>query len=191
MQGPLGLESSALQRYPQAMQTNAPNIVNIADVTEITQTDGGRWESRDKPLTPALAPRIGHLGVTLTRIPPGKTGCPFHTHQIEDEVFFVLEGKGVFRYGATLREVGPGDCISAPAGTGIAHQLANPFTADFVYLAIGMNDPHEVCTYPDSGKVLIRALHKVGFLQPADYLAGEPANPKIFELAAVLAHRSA
>jgi uncharacterized cupin superfamily protein len=117
-----------------------------------------------------------------TRIRPGKSGCPFHTHELEDEVFFVLSGRGMLRYGEDIREIGVGDCISCPAGTGIAHQLANVFDEDLVFLAIGMNDPNEVCTYPDSGKVLVRALKQVGVLTPTEYEAGEPSPPKIFEL---------
>jgi uncharacterized cupin superfamily protein len=165
------------------MADHLPNVVNIADVPEVIESDGGYWASAYKPLTPVLAPRLGRLGVNLTRVPPGKTGCPFHTHQIEDEVFFVLQGKGVLRYGESVNEVKAGDCIACPAGTGIGHQLANPFEEDLVSLAIGMNDKNEVCTYPDSGKVMVRSLHKTGFLAEADDLAGEPDVPKIFALA--------
>jgi uncharacterized cupin superfamily protein len=165
------------------MDPEKPTVVNVADVAEVVESDGGYWQSAYKPLTPALEPRMGRLGVNLTRVPPGKTGCPFHAHAIEDEVFFVLSGRGVFRHGETLREVKAGDCISCSAGTGVAHQLANPFDEDFVFLAIGMNDPNEVASYPDSGKVLVRALHKVGFLTVADYLDGEPAVPRIFGMA--------
>jgi uncharacterized cupin superfamily protein len=63
-----------------------------------------------------------------------------------------------------------------------AHQIANPFDEDLVYLGIGPNDPHEVCVYPDTGKVLVRSLHRIGFLEDAAYLEREPDPPKIFEL---------
>jgi uncharacterized cupin superfamily protein len=100
----------------------------------------------------------------------------------EDEVFFVLSGRGVLRYGDELRELRAGDCISCPAGTGVAHQIANPFDEDLVYLVMGPHDPHEVCVYPDSGKVMVRGLRRVGYLESAEYLAGEPEMPKIFDL---------
>jgi uncharacterized cupin superfamily protein len=161
----------------------APHVVNVTTVHEIEQFDGEHWGSAYKPLTPALDAERGRLGVNLTRVPPGRTACPFHTHAREDEVFYVLSGRGVFRHGERLQEIGPGDCISCPAGTGIAHQLANPFDEDLVYLGIGLNDPHEVCTYPDSGKVMVRALKTVGRLQAAEYMDGEPAVPRILELA--------
>jgi len=160
-----------------------PRIVNVDSVKEIELTEGEYWSSAWKPLTPALDVYPGRIGANLTRVPPGKTGCPFHTHAREDEVFFVLSGRGVLRYGDSVQEIRAGDCISCPAGTGIAHQLANPFDEDLVYFAVGVNDPHEVCTYPDSGKVLIRSLKTVGRLAEAPYMDGEPSRPKILDLA--------
>jgi len=158
------------------------NIVNIEEVEETSWHQGARWGSFDRKLTPALLPRIGHLGVVATRIKPGTSGCPVHTHQIEDEAFFILSGHGVFRYGDEVQEVRPGDCISCPAGSGVAHQLANHSDEDLVYLCIGMNDPNEVCTYPDNGKIWIRSLNQTGVLEERDYMADEPDPPRIFDL---------
>lgn len=157
-------------------------VVNIAEIEEITSDYGTYWGSCDKPLTPGLQPRMGRLGVNATRVKPGHSGCPFHTHHLEDEVFFVLSGRGALRYGDEIREIKPGDCISCPAGSGTAHQIANIFDEDLVYLAIGMNEPNEVCTYPDSGKVSVRALGKLGILTEAAYFNGEPETPKIFKI---------
>jgi uncharacterized cupin superfamily protein len=159
------------------------NVVNVSEIAEIASETGEYWCSFDKPLTPALLPRRGRLGVVQTRVPPGKTACPFHTHLIADEVFYVLAGRGVFRYGDEVQEIKPGDCVSCPSGSGVAHQLANPFDGDLIYLSIGINDPNEICTYPDSGKIMIDALDKVGYLKETDYWEGEPDVPRIFALA--------
>ena len=163
-----------------------PNVVNVDDVPWNEQLEGDHWGGACKPLTPALDALKGRLGVNLSRVPPGRSYCPFHTHAREDEVFFVMSGRGVLRLGDTLREVRAGDCISLPAGTGVAHQLANPFDEDLVYLGIGPNDPHEVCTYPDTGKVLVRALHQVGRLRETPYMDGEPDEPRVLQLARAL-----
>src|SRR5580698_6819945 len=157
-------------------------VVNIDDVVESEGFEGQYWGSAYKPLTPALDALPGRLGVNISRMPPGRTGCPFHTHALEDEVFFILSGRGVFRYGDSIREIRAGDCISCPAGTGTAHQLANPFDEDLVYLGIGRNDPNEVCIYPDSGKVSVRSLSTVGYLQASSYYDGEPERPRNFDL---------
>jgi uncharacterized cupin superfamily protein len=159
-----------------------PIVVNVVDVAEIDHCEGDHWGGTYKPLTPAFDALKGRLGANLTRVPPGRSVCPFHSHRRDDEIFYVLSGRGILRYGETLREIRPGDCISCPAGTGIAHQIANPFDEDLTYLAIGGNDPDEVAVYPDSGKVMVRALRQVGYLTVAPYMDGEPERPKILDL---------
>lgn len=127
------------------MDPIASHVVSVDEVEEVGQTAGDHWGGFDKVLTPSMRPRGGSLGVSRSRVPPGHTMSPFHSHQREDEVFFVLSGRGVLRYGDDIRALRPGDCVSCPAGTQVAHQLANPFDEDLIYLAIGVHDPHEVC----------------------------------------------
>lgn len=159
------------------------HVVNVDEVQEVLDFHGEHWGSAYKVLTPAMGSRLGRLGANISRVPKGRSACPFHAHQFEDEIFFVLSGRGLFRYGDEIREIRAGDCIACPAGTGTAHQLANPFDEDLVYLAVGRDDPNEVCVYPDNGKVMVRSLNKVGFLEPAEYMKGEPDEPRIFALA--------
>lgn len=166
-----------------AMTDLPPHVINVDEVPEIEHLSGEHWGGAYKPLTPSMKPKGGRLGVNQSRLPPGRATCPFHYHQLEDEAFFILSGRGVLRYGDDVRELRPGDCISCPAGTKTAHQIANPFDEDLVYLGIGVNDPNEVCVYPDTGKVMVRALQRVGFLENVDYMEGEAARPRIFDLA--------
>lgn len=158
--------------------------VTNRDDTEVQGSTGDDvWSSGSwRVLTPHMREAGGSLGVVEVTLPPGAIGCPFHWHLREDEVFYVLRGRGALRYGSTIREVGPGDCISCPAGTQVAHQIGNPFDEDLVYLAMGPYDPHEVAGYPDNGKILVRAVKQVGRLEPLDYMDGEPDPPLIFEL---------
>lgn len=163
---------------------DAPEIViNVDDADERSHFHGEHWGGHFRPLTPAMTALGGRLGVNWMRCPPGKAMVPFHTHAREDEVFFVLSGRGFLRRGETVRALRAGDCVSCPAGTGLAHQIANPYDEDLVYLAIGNHDPHEVCTYPDTGKVMVRALKTVGRLEGFPYMHGEPDPPKILGMA--------
>lgn len=166
------------------MADSPPQVVNVDAIAETAHQRGEHWGAAFKSLTPSMRPRGGNLGVNWMRLSPGRTTCPFHHHLREDEVFFVLSGRGVLRYGDELREIRAGDCISCPRKTGVAHQIANPFDEDLTYLAIGAFDPDEVCTYPDSGKVMIRGLRQLGRLEPQGYHDGEPDFPRIFELVA-------
>jgi uncharacterized cupin superfamily protein len=170
-------------------KTPPPLVVNQAEIAEIVQMDDAHWGCAFKPLTPALdalgeqEKRLrARLGMNLSRVPPGRSGCPLHAHAREDEVFYVLSGRGLFRYGDEVLEIGPGDCISCPAGTGIAHQFANPYDTDLIYLGVGVNDGHEVCTYPDSGKVMVRSLQRIGHFEGTDYMQGEGSRPKLLDM---------
>lgn len=158
------------------------SIANVHELPETERISGKHWGAAYKSLTPSMRPLGGRLGVNHMRLPPGRTACPFHYHQREDEVVFILSGRGILRYGEELKELRAGDCVSCPAGTKVAHQIANPFSEDLVYLAIGPYDGDEVCVYPDSGKIMIRSLQSVGRLTKTDYLEGEPEVPKVFNL---------
>lgn len=168
----------------------ASHVVNVDEVEETSCLKGEHWGGYDKVLTPSMRPKGGKLGMARSRLPRGRSMCPFHYHQLEDEIFFVLSGRGVLRYGDDVRELRAGDCVSCPAGTKVAHQICNPFEEDLVYLAIGPHEPQEVGVYPDNGKVMIRGLQRVGKLEDLPYLAGEPERPRIFELADELLARS-
>ncbi|KZN47814.1 cupin domain-containing protein [Pseudoalteromonas luteoviolacea] len=161
-----------------------PNVVNIEDIEEQDQSVEDVWGTGFKPITPMLDDSSGaRLGMNLTRVEKGKVSCPVHYHLNEDEAFYILSGKGVFRYGEQYQVVGPGDCISCPAGTQIGHQFANPFDEDLVYIGAGMNTKNEVCVYPDTGKAMVRGLRTVGTLQSEDLHDGEPVPPVIFSKA--------
>lgn len=162
-------------------ETRTKNVVNVEDVEEESHYDGEHWGHAWKVLTPSMG-EPGRLGVNRTRLPPGRVAVPFHLHQRGDEVFFVLSGRGMLRYGDELCEIGPGDCVSCPARSGVAHQIANPFEEDLVYLSMGVNDPDEVCVYPDTGKVMVRSLRRVGHLEGRPYMEGEPERPRVLEL---------
>ncbi len=162
-----------------------PIVVNVDELPE-QERGQGQFGAAFKSLTPSMRPRGGSLGINRMRLKQGQTTVPFHYHLREDEAFFVLSGRGVLRYGDDVREIRAGDCISCPAGTKIAHQIANPHDEDLVYLAIGAFDPHEVCVYPDSDKVSVRGVKMLGHLDPKQYFDDEPQPPKIFALAAKL-----
>ncbi len=159
------------------------NIANVDDIKEQTWGEGGLGHAY-KALTPSMRPSGGTLGASYNRLAPGKAAAPFHWHALEDEVFFILEGRGVLRYGDTVSPLRKGDCVSCPAGTKVAHQIANPHDVDLVYLAIGPHHPHEVCGYPDTGKINVRTVDSVGRLAAGAYFAGEPQPPRVFDLIA-------
>jgi uncharacterized cupin superfamily protein len=93
------------------------------------------------------------LGYNITAVPPGKSAYPFHSHRVNEEMFFVLQGRGEVRIGDQVYPIRTGDFIACPAG-GIetAHQIRNTGTDELRYLAVSTQQSPEVCEYPDSGK---------------------------------------
>lgn len=49
-----------------------------------------------------------------------------HVHPDQDEVIFVLSGRGITETTGARREVGPGDVVHIPAGT--VHATTNPWS---------------------------------------------------------------
>ncbi len=105
-----------------------------------------------------IAPRIGaqKLGYNLTAIPPGKRAFPFHSHHVNEEMFFILEGHGEVRIGSHSHAICPGDFIACPpGGAEAAHQIVNTGDAELKFLAVSTLVYPEICDYPDSGKFLV------------------------------------
>ncbi len=103
-----------------------------------------------------VSPLIGasKLGYNLTVCPPGKKACPFHNHHTNEEMFLILEGEGLLRFGDQQYPLRKHDVIACPPGKrDVAHQIENTGTADLKYLALSTMERNEVCEYPDSNKV--------------------------------------
>lgn len=132
-------------------ETAMKPVINIAD---LEPRDFGHGETFSAKLA-RVAPQIGSAGIgcMLTIVPPGKRAFPFHAHHANDELFFILEGAGEYRFGDETYPVKAMDVVAAPAGgPETAHQLINTGDTDLKYLALStMKDP-EVVEYPDSGK---------------------------------------
>ncbi|KGI78403.1 cupin domain-containing protein [Oleiagrimonas soli] len=102
-----------------------------------------------------IASRIGarKLGYNLTVVAPGKRNCPFHSHRSEEEMFFVLQGRGELRLGDARYPLRKGDIVACPpGGPETAHQIINTGDTELHYLAVSTMADVEVCEYPDSGK---------------------------------------
>lgn len=93
------------------------------------------------------------LGYNVTAIPPGKRAFPFHNHQVNDEMFFILSGSGTIRIGEEQHAIRSGDIISCPAGgPETAHQIVNTGTEELQFLAVSSTFSPDIVEYPDSGR---------------------------------------
>lgn len=99
------------------------------------------------------------LGYNITAVPPGKRAFPFHSHQMNDEMFFIWSGTGEVRIGGEVHPIRPGDIISCPAGgPETAHQIVNTGSEELRYLAVSSMHAPEIAEYPESGRFGLLAL---------------------------------
>jgi uncharacterized cupin superfamily protein len=130
----------------------AQRVVNIDELQLEHGANGDKFEWNAARIGPRLGAK--DLGYSYDVIPPGKRGCPFHSHRAEEEMFFIVRGRGTLRYGKETRAIRAGDFICCPTGgPDSAHQIINDSDAELAYISVSTMAPAEVCEYPDSGKV--------------------------------------
>jgi len=103
----------------------------------------------------AIAPQLGaqKLGYNLTVLPPGKRAFPRHSHRVNEEMFFILDGEGEVCLGDARVPIRRGDVIACPpGGPETAHQIINTSSGELRYLAVSTKLMPEIAEYPDSGK---------------------------------------
>jgi len=161
-------------------------VINVADAKFMDMKGAdGAFEARVAPVGPAIGST--GLGCMVTIVPPGKKAFPFHVHHNTHELFVILEGEGLYRYGAETHPIRAGDVLAAPAGKGaeLAHQIVNTGKSEMKYLGISDKAVSDVVEYPDSGKFAVTSryvwgdpsaggIRYVGRLNSAvDYFDGE------------------
>jgi uncharacterized cupin superfamily protein len=127
-------------------------VVNVDELALEQFKQGEKYESRSA----RVGPRVGakDLGFSYDIVPPGKSACPFHSHRAEEEMFFIVRGTGLLRYGSETRKIRAGDFICCPTGgPETAHQIVNDSQEVLEYISVSTMMPAEVCEYPDSGKI--------------------------------------
>ena len=134
-------------------------IINIADIEfnprpAANLPKGAASEKIDMRIG-MIGQRIGaqKLGYNLTAVPPGKSAFPKHSHRVNEEMFFVLEGQGQITIGDATYPLRQGDIVACPPGDKeTAHQITNTGTVELKYLAVSTMQWPEICDYPDSNK---------------------------------------
>ena len=109
-----------------------------------------------------LGEAAGSVGVGARRleIPAGGWSTPAHEHGREEELFYVLAGRGLSWQDGLTFEIGPGDCLLHPDGGG-AHTLHA--LEDLDVLAFGPRIYDESVGFPRIGLSLVggRAVESV------------------------------
>jgi uncharacterized cupin superfamily protein len=150
-------EREAAAGAPECPPPEAARPRNMVALAEVPAIFDGRARLAGKAAG-AVATGLNHVV-----LPAGGHGAPAHCHSLEEEVFVVLDGDGILDLWGRGAErpdehpLRPGDVISRPAGTGVAHAL-RPGEQGITYLAYGTREPSDMCFYPQSGRVSLRGL---------------------------------
>ncbi|MDR3458735.1 MAG: cupin domain-containing protein [Verrucomicrobiae bacterium] len=156
-------------------------IVNTNQMEELSwSSPKGKFVSAGKEVSEELGRRPQStdlmerhpFDVEISRIPPGKTAYPYHSHSAQWEFYHVISGTGSVRHQDGTTPIEPGDAFIFRPGE--PHQLTNTGTEDLILYVVADNPLGESCHYPDSGKWAVRSPERrLVRSEPLDYYDGE------------------
>jgi uncharacterized cupin superfamily protein len=157
------------------------NKINTNDIPEENWTSPkGKFAGAYKGVSLALGRnersmdlRERHpFDIEITRVPPGKINCPYHSHSAQWEFYHVISGTGRVRHKDGMTAVREGDAFIFPPDE--PHQIINDSSDDLVLYVVADNPIGESSYYPDSGKWLVRSPESRLIRSEAlEYLDGE------------------
>jgi uncharacterized cupin superfamily protein len=154
---------------------NADGIFERFHETQVPWTDfvkGTRFATRYRAL--GRFGGAGHAGTILEELLPGKQSRLQHYHLLEEEHVHKLDGTATLLLGDKRHQLVAGSYACFPAGQKQAHCLVNETDRVCRYLVIGESNPHDICIYPNAGRICVR-LTGQGYRQVAtmDYWEDE------------------
>ncbi len=129
-------------------------VLNIDDAELMDfGSPNGKFQAKLGRMGPALGAE--KLGCMLTLVEPGKRAFPFHVHHAIEEMFYIIDGEGEYRFGDETHQIKKGDLLGAPCGgPDRAHQIVNTGETTLKYLSFSTIENMDVVEYPDSNKFL-------------------------------------
>lgn len=128
-------------------------IISLSNVESAHMEHGKSYAWKRQKITEGS--KAEKLGASVYEIPPGKKAFLYHFHHANEELFYILSGRGIVRVPEGEKEIKPGDFILAPPGKDGAHQLMNSSQEPLKYIAISTMIAPEVVEYPDSEKIFV------------------------------------
>ncbi|MGE0616005.1 MAG: cupin domain-containing protein [Bacteriovoracia bacterium] len=120
-----------------------PDCIKHCDELHTSQTFSYPGDPETFGTGAALARKMGmqRIAVNYEVLQPGdRTSWP-HAHSVEEEFVFVLEGRPQAWIDGEIYDLGPGDCVSFPPGTGQAHCIINNDKEIVKLIVVGERDP--------------------------------------------------
>jgi uncharacterized cupin superfamily protein len=96
-------------------------------------------------------PDDARLGATLYELVPGTPQSGLHMHYGVEEMFFVLNGRPLYRNQEVEEALAPGDFVFCPEGRAGLHTFGNPTEEPVRLLAMSAGSFPDVVAYPEDG----------------------------------------
>lgn len=140
--------------HPRILNLDQVQLEPLPEALAPTGETAGRYQQRLARVGKQLGAQ--KLGYRLYVLEPGMRGSPFHSHRVNEEMFYIVAGEGQVRLGAESFPIRAGDVIACPpGGPEAAHQIINTGLVELRYLAVSTQQSPEICEYPDSGKYAV------------------------------------
>ena len=140
--------------------------VNLAHVpAEQRQSPGGKYTKTIKEISIALGREPDSLDLakrhpfdlTLVRIPPGKSYCPYHSHGAESELYLVISGRGRYATRMAHPKLLPETPSSLGRGRPINSQTMGPKISPTTSSPITRATTHAITPTAASGRSIKKA----------------------------------
>ena len=148
---------------------------NIAELPQKRKAEHDGYEYVRRDFVPRFAAK--QCVAAVYEVPPGKSAYPYHSHTMNEEIFYIISGEGILVTPEGERAVRAGELIFFPASSEGAHKLINTSnTENLVYIDFDVIHDIDVTLYPDSDKLAVwgKDTNKVYKLDSnVDYYEGE------------------
>lgn len=93
--------------------------------------------------------------LSVVEVEPGNYAWGYHYHEMNEEVFYIISGKGTIRTINAEINVKAGDIITFPTGEEGSHVISNASKDEkLVYLDFDTANPAEIVHFPDINKIM-------------------------------------
>lgn len=127
-------------------------VINENEITPTHKHIHDPYEYYKKKVTPSS--EINQCYVAFYEIPPQKSNYPYHYHEENTEVFYIIEGNGILRTEDGSIALKAGDTIVCPPGKHGVHKITNTSKDTMLkYLDVDTTNSPDIIHYPDSNKI--------------------------------------
>ena len=143
-----------MSELPIPIATLAADVPPRATVSTYPEPFASRMAGREKRVLGDLF-GLKNFGVNLTRLAPNSVSSLRHSHSLQDEFIYIVQGRPTLHTDEGRIQLAPGMCAGFRARTGNAHNLVNETGEDVLYLEIGDRTQGDEVAYPDDDLRLV------------------------------------